>query len=309
MIGTRASKLALWQAHHVQQRLEAAHPGLAVALRTIRTRGDLQREVPVGRLAGKGFFVREIEEALLRGEVDLAVHSLKDLPSQLPGDLVLAGVLERADPRDALVSAQGWSLESLPRGCVLGTGSLRRRAQLRHARADLETVPLRGNVDTRLRKLAERACDALVLAVAGLERLGVRDVPVRPLPVDQCLPAVGQGALALEARADDAEVARWVVPLRHAPTERAIAAERAWLARLGGGCLAPATAYARTDGDRLRLEAMVAHPDGGTLLRRSIEGPAAQAESLGEKLACEMLEAGAAALLEAARAEPGDAAR
>jgi hydroxymethylbilane synthase len=294
----------MWQARHVAARLQALDPGLEVELAIIKTEGDVHSEVPFGAMPGKGFFVKEIESALLSGEIDLAVHSLKDLPSEFPDGLALAAVLERHDPRDAILSLSGFTLDELPQGTLVATGSPRRRAQLLHVRPDLGMSGIRGNVGTRIRKLREGRFGALVLALAGVERLGIASVPVVPVPISVCLPAVGQGALAVETRADDARARSLVSSLTDAATLRAVTAERAFLARLGGGCLAPATAFARTVDGRIVMESMVGDADGRRLLRDRIEGRAGDEIEMGEQLADRMLATGARPILEAARAAP-----
>lgn len=264
-IGSRGSALALWQAEHVRQRLGAL--GHEATIQVITTTGDRVQDRRLESVGGKGAFLKEIEEAMLAGEVDLAVHSLKDVPTALPAGLRLCAVLERADPRDALLSSSGLPLRRLPAGARIGTTSLRRRAQVAALRPDLVLQDLRGNVDTRIRKLREGACEAVVLAVAGLERLGRRDEATEVLEADVFLPAPGQGAIALECRVGDAPVTTAVAPLDHAPTARAVAAERALLAGLQGGCNVPLGAYAVEEDGALRLTAFVARPDGSGLLR------------------------------------------
>lgn len=299
-LGTRGSALALWQARHVAARLRELRPDVGIEERIIRTEGDVSTK-QFGANTNKGVFVKEIEDALIEKAVDLAVHSLKDLPTEMPDGLSIAAVLPRHDPRDALLSTAGWSFEELPRGTVVATGSFRRRCQLLSRRPDLEVVPVRGNVDTRIRKLKEGRFGALVLALAGVERLGLDEVPIRAIPDDVCLPAVGQGAVAVEIRADDPEAREVVGLLDDADTHDRVRAERAFLHRLGGGCLAPATGFADLDGDRLRIRAAVGDPDGRTVLRDEEAGPRRDAVALGEKLADRMLEAGAGDLLQAAR--------
>lgn len=303
-IGTRGSALALWQARHVGDRLRQAHAGLEVELVTIRTRGDRAGWAPA-RFGEKGIFVREIQEALRRAEVDLAVHSLKDLPSVEADGLAFGATLERHDPRDALVTPDGRALEELAPGTLLATASSRRRGQLLHARPDLRFIEMRGNVDTRIRRMREGACQGLVLALAGIERLGLRDATVRPIPTDRCLPAVGQGVVVVEVRADDAEAKQLVAPLDDRGAGLEAACERAFLRRLGGGCLAPATAFARVRDGRVRVEGVVCDPDGCRLLRRAAEGPAARASDIGESLAVELLESGGADILREAREAAG----
>ena len=308
MLGTRGSALALWQARHVASRLESAHRGLTVEIRKIKTRGDVNVDVPLGQVGGKAIFVKEIETALLAGEIDLAAHSLKDMPSELPDGLTLASVLERHDPSDVLITRDGADLAELAPGTLLGTGSLRRQCQLLHARPDLEFAPVRGNVDTRLRKLAEGQFGGLVLARAGVERLGITETPFRPLPTSICLPAVGQGAVVIETRNDDSATRQRVETLNHADTERRVAAERAFLARLGGGCFAPATAHATLDGEAILVEGIVGSPDGTRLLRDRVEGVSGEEIVLGTTLAERLLAGGAEKILAAAREEGGEGA-
>lgn len=304
VLGTRGSALALWQAGHIAERLRGLHPGLEIEQRIIKTEGDVQQTAPLG-VGDRGVFVRRIERALLDGQIDFAVHSLKDLPTEQPAGLAVTAVPERHDPRDALVTREGLSFEELPAGTVLGTGSFRRRAQLLAARGDLEIVPLRGNVDTRVRRVVEGRMDGVILALAGLQRLGLEAAPYRPIDPEICLPAVGQGALGVEARESAGEVRELLAPLDHPPTHGAVTAERAFLRRLGGGCLAPATAFARIDGSRVRLDAVVGDPDGKRLLRDREEGGLDAPAGLGERLAERLLSAGAGDLLEQARDECG----
>lgn len=292
-IGTRGSALALWQAHHVKGLLEAR--GHAVELHVITTTGDKLLDRRLELVGGKGAFLKEIEEALLAGQVDLAVHSLKDVPTQLPQGLGLCAFLERADPRDGLASRDGRGLDALPQGARVGTTSLRRQAQLRARRPDLEIVDLRGNVDTRLRKLREGEFDAILLAMAGVTRLGRAAEMTEVIEPEVLLPAPGQGAIALECRTDDAAVRSAAAALNHADTERAVTAERSFLSALGGGCNVPLGAWARPDGDGLRLSALVAREDGSTLLRG--EGQGGNPAELGRRVADDLLARGAGALL------------
>ncbi len=300
VLGTRGSALALWQARHVAGRLQEAHPGLEVEEQIIHTEGDRNMKV-LGAASTRGVFVREIEEALYTGKIDLAVHSLKDLPTAQPEGLCLAAIGERHDPRDALVSPEAYDLPTIPPGKVLGTGSFRRRCQILNRRPDLKVVPVRGNLQTRLRKLREGKFDVLVLALAGVERLKMTEVPVRPIPEEQCLPAAGQGVLGMEIREDDDRTGGLLSVLDHEPTRIRITAERSFLHRLGGGCMAPATGFADLDGDRIRVRAVVGDPDGTTLLQETETGPATEAGAIGRRLAERMLDAGAADLLEKAR--------
>jgi hydroxymethylbilane synthase len=305
VLGTRGSALALWQARHVAARLRDAHRDLEIVERIIKTEGDIQQHAPLG-MGDRGVFVRRIERALEAGEIDLAVHSLKDLPTTQPDGLAVAAVPQRHDPRDALLTVDGREFFELPEGTVMATGSFRRRTQLLHARPELATVPVRGNVDTRVRKLKAGEYGALVLALAGVQRLGLDEVPVRPIPTETCLPAVGQGALGIEIRTDDAAARQVVAVLDDVESHRAVDAERAFLRTLGGGCLAPATGYARVEGARLRIDAAVGDPDGKRLLKDSDGGEAADAEAIGSRLALRMLEAGAGRLLEEARESTED---
>jgi hydroxymethylbilane synthase len=300
VIGTRGSALALWQARHIASLLKDAHPDLETAERIIKTEGDIRQHGPLG--AGeRGVFVRAIEAELLEGRIDLAVHSMKDLPTSQPEGLVIAAVPGRADPRDALLSREGWTFEELPPGSVVATGSFRRRAQLLHARPDLRTEPVRGNVDSRVKKLCSGSFDALALALAGVRRLGIDQVPCQEIDPAVCLPAVGQGALAVETREGDGALLDLVKAIEHLESRSAVEAERAFLRRLGGGCLAPATAHATVDDGLLRIEAVVGDPDGTELMRDGDAGGTHESAALGSGLAARMLERGAGRLLELSR--------
>jgi hydroxymethylbilane synthase len=296
-LGTRGSPLALRQAELVRDALSARHPGLAVELTIITTQGDRAADVPLRQLSGQGVFARAIEEALLDGRVDVAVHSLKDLPSVETPGLIIAAVPPREDARDALVSRGDRGFAALPVGARVATGSPRRAAQLKAARPDLEIVDMRGNLDTRLRKLASQDLDALVLAVAGLSRLGLGGRIAEALPTTLCLPAVGQGALAVQCRADDTATRALLAPLDDAATHAAVDAERALLAALGGGCKVPIAAHAELCGDELELHGVVAAPDGSQVLRDSLAAPVAAAALLGMGLAARLMAAGAGDLL------------
>ena len=295
-IGTRGSALALAQSNWVKAQLTRDHPELEVELRIIKTRGDRLIDTPIQDLGGKGVFTKEIEEALLRGEIDLAVHSMKDLPTELPAGLVIAAMPKREDPRDALVTREKGTVGDLPPGTTIGTGSLRRRAQLRHYRRDLSIVPIRGNVDTRLRKLDEGQVDALVLAAAGLKRIGRADRVAEYLADEVCVSAVAQGALGIESRAED-PIREQLAFLHDPATCSEVAAERALLDRLGGDCHVPIGARARLAGGELRLIGVVANPDGSRLCRGEIHGDGGAAAELGRRLAEELLKQGAGALL------------
>lgn len=302
-VGSRGSKLALWQANWVRDTLLSLHPGLEVRIEIIKTSGDMIHDVPLAAIGGKGVFTKEIEEALLDGRIDLAVHSLKDLPTTLPEGLQLSVISEREDPRDALIlradaDASDITLESLPEGAIIGTSSPRRMAQLKHLRPDVQIKDLRGNVDTRLRKLDAGEYDAIILASAGLRRLGFGHRINQAIPTGTILSAVGQGALAIETRADDARTIRLIEPLNHTQTRAACAAERALLRALGGGCQTPIAAHAVVQGERLKLDGLVASVSGDLIIRDSLEAEAARAEQTGQELAERLLELGADALLQ-----------
>ncbi len=292
-IGSRGSQLALWQANHIRARLEAL--GETCEIQIIKTTGDRITDVPLAKVGTKGLFTKEIEEALLDGRVDLAVHSLKDLPTELPRGLALAAIPAREDPHDALV---GRSLAELPRGARAGTSSLRRVAQLRAARPDLTIESVRGNLDTRLRKLSEGRYDALVLAAAGLKRLGWGDRIAELLPFEIMCPAVGQGALAIETRGDGGRAAAICSRLEDAATRVAVTAERAVLAELGGGCQVPIGAHATVSEGAVTIVAIVGMPDGTKIIRRESAGAVPDAERLGRELGRELLESGAREILE-----------
>ncbi len=292
-IGSRGSKLALWQARWVASRLE--QQGRKCRIEVIKTTGDKITGVALSQVGAKGLFTKEIEEALLAGAIDLAVHSMKDMPTDVPAGLTIGAVSEREDPRDAVV---GRKLSALPVGARVGTSSLRRAAQLRLFRRDLVVEPIRGNLDTRLRKLDQGEFDAAVLATAGLKRLGWEERIEEILPVEVMCPAVGQGALAIETRLGDGPAAEACRPLDHAPTRAAVLAERAALAALGGGCQVPIGAYARVDGETLELHAIVVSPDATNSVRRSARGLVAEAEAVGRAVGLELLDGGAQEILE-----------
>ncbi|MGI9107063.1 MAG: hydroxymethylbilane synthase [Pyrinomonadaceae bacterium] len=303
IIGSRGSKLALWQAEWVKSRLATLRPQIEIRIRVIKTSGDVMRDVPLAVIGGKGVFTKELEEALLAEEIDLAVHSLKDLPTTLPDDLAITAITEREDARDALILREGdtetsATLHDLPRGAVVGTSSLRRQAQLKHLRPDVVIKDLRGNVDTRLRKLDEGGYDAIILASAGLRRLGLAHRINASIAPDEMLPAVGQGALGIETRAHDERTRALVSLLEHAPTRAACTAERTLLFALGGGCQVPIAAHAVVKGDALRLEALVAAMSGEQVIRDSIEDETQHAARAGETMAARLRERGADALLE-----------
>ncbi len=300
-IATRKSQLALWQAEHVAALLRRAHPGLAVELVPMTTKGDRILDRSLAAIGGKGLFIKELEVALEERQADMAVHSMKDVPADLPPGLDIAAVLPRADPRDALVSIRHAGLAELPPGARVGTSSLRRQAQLLAARADLRIEGLRGNVDTRLRRLEDGSLDAIVLACAGLVRLGWESRITARLAVETSLPAVGQGVIGIECRRDDARTCEALRALDHPPTRKVLAAERAFAGRLGGSCQSPIAAHASLHGERLTLHGLVAEPDGSRLFRDVIEDSAADPAALGRALAERLLATGAGPLLERLR--------
>ncbi len=297
VLGTRASRLAIWQAEWVRARLREIAPDVTVTLQRIKTSGDKILDVPLAKIGGKGLFVKEIEEALLQGTIDLAVHSMKDVPTALPEGLDILCVPEREDPRDALISREAKPLERLPQGARVGTSSLRRQSQLLHRRPDLKIEMLRGNLDTRLRKLREGEFDAIVLAAAGLKRMGWADRITEYLPPEVSLPAIGQGALGIEGRRDDTFVREVVSALEHPPTRTAVTAERALLDKLEGGCQVPIAAHATLVGGRLRLEGLIASVDGRRIVQDVVEGPAVDARQLGTRLGEQLLRQGGGAIL------------
>jgi hydroxymethylbilane synthase len=312
VIGSRGSKLAVWQANWVKKQLAAA--GHEVVIRIIKTTGDKLQQASsaqpltmwiaqaVAEAGTKGLFIKEIEEALIAGEVDLAVHSMKDLPTAQPAGLVVAAVPAREDARDVLISRDGRRLGEFAARARVGTSSLRRQAQLRSLRADLEVIPMRGNLDTRLKKLDRSDCEALVLAAAGIHRLGLERRITAYFPIEQMCPAVGQGALALETRQGDTGIRDALRPLDHYPTHLAVRAERAVLRQLGGGCQVPIAAHAVPEGAQLRLWGVVASHTGDRVLRATAAGPMEEPEHLGTVVAEELLRLGAEAILHAVRA-------
>jgi hydroxymethylbilane synthase len=305
IIGTRGSSLALWQANWIADRLRAAHPGLDVRLAIIKTQGDRIVRTALPDIGGKGLFTKEIEDALRAGKVDFAVHSLKDLPTDVPEGLNIAAFATREDPRDALVTAQGLALADLAEGASVGTSSPRRQAQLRAARPDLRFVDLRGNVETRIRKMREQGLAATVLAMAGLNRLGIAGVGIQPLDPEVCLPAVGQGILAVETRDGDGRVSGLVAVLDDGDARACAIAERTVLSGLGGGCQVPMGALAEVgENGKLRLRAAVASRDGARIIRVEMHGNADAAQELGETAARALLDQGAGEALLSCGASP-----
>ncbi len=297
-IGTRASALALWQANWVKDRLEERYPDLEVTLTKIKTQGDKILDVPLAMVGGKGLFVKEIQEAMLRGEVDIAVHSMKDVPTVFPEGTALRCITEREDPRDILVLKQGYrTFSDIRRNGRIGTSSLRRKAQLLHLRPDLEMVDIRGNVETRIRKLGEDNLDAVVLAAAGMHRLGFADQIGEYFDPKTCLPAIGQGALGLESRVDDDQTNALIDFFNHPPTAYAVKAERAVLATLEGGCQVPIAAFGTVRDETLELTGLVSDVAGKKLLKKTVTCHVDQAVEAGVALAGDLLDMGAGAIL------------
>lgn len=301
-IATRESRLALWQAEHVQACLQDAHPGLDVSLVPMTTKGDQMLDSPLARIGGKGLFVKELELALLEGRADIAVHSMKDVPAQFPEGLQLPIIMQRADPLDAFVSNQYAKFRELPQGAKVGTASLRRQTQLLHLRPDLQIETLRGNVQTRLQKLDDGQYDAIILACAGLRRLGLEERIAQSLAVEDSLPAIGQGAIGIECREGDAQTLALLAVLHDADTATCLIAERAINARMGGNCTLPLAGYATLsdsqEGQQMRLAARMGSPDGKTLLATDITGPANTALAMGQQAANELLAMGADKILQ-----------
>ncbi len=304
IIGTRGSKLALWQAEWVKAEINKHFPELNITLKKIKTTGDKILDVPLAKVGGKGLFVKEIEEAMLRGEIDIAVHSMKDVPTELPAGLHLGAICKREDPRDAFISRltnggfQIKSFKDLPQGATVGTSSLRRSCQLKHIRPDLQILQLRGNVDTRLRKLDEGQFDAIILASAGVKRLGHEDRITEYLPTDISLPAIGQGAIGIECREDDDFINEIISRLNHAETAVCVRAERAFLKQLEGGCQVPIAAHATLEGNILKLDGLVGSIEGDRIIRDQLEGAPEKAEALGEELANIILSRGGKEILD-----------
>ena len=296
-IGTRGSPLALWQAHWIKFQLESVHDDLTVELVKIKTSGDKIQDVPLAKVGGKGLFTKEIEESMLRYETDIAVHSMKDVPVQFPPSLILSVVTEREDPRDALISRKNLKLDDLPKGARVGTGSFRRTTQLLHYRPDLEVVPMRGNVQTRLDKLESEGLDAIILAAAGLIRLEKADHITEYIEPEIMLPGGGQGAVGIESRKEDLKTMTLIFPLDHEETHRALEAERSFLTRLEGGCQVPIGVYATIEGETLHLRGLVGSLDGKQILKAESKGSVEDPESIGFQLAGEILEMGADKIL------------
>lgn len=299
-IGTRGSALALTQADWVAARLRQRYPDVKIATVVIKTRGDIMQDVSLVKIGGKGVFVKEIEDALLRGEIDIAVHSMKDVPSELPDGLHIATIPEREDPRDVLIAKDNRKIESLPRGARIGTGSLRRGMQMRNLLPDVQIVPLRGNLDTRIKKIEAEGLDGVIVAAAGIRRMGWIHRVSQFIPAEVMLPAVGQGALGIELRADDSSLADMLAFLNHPATSMEVGAERSFLQRLGGGCQLPIAAYAQIRGKELTVRGLVGSLNGRTMITDEVRGNQSDYRMLGTLLAERILSQGGQALLDQA---------
>jgi len=299
IIGTRGSKLALWQANWVKERLEKLYPDLKIEIEKIKTTGDKILDTPLAKIGGKGLFVKEIEEALLSKKIDIAVHSMKDVPTEIPEGLQISAICEREDPRDAFISIDGTLLSSLPKGAQIGTSSLRRIVQLKALRKDLEIKPLRGNVDTRLRKLKEGKFYGIILAMAGIKRMGLESNVTETIPEEIMIPAIGQGAIGIETRFDDDFINEIIKPLNHQETSICVLSERAFLSVIGGGCQVPLACHAKIfKNKKLKIIAMIGDPDGEMpMIKGSKEGNLEDAQKLGKELAEELLLSGGSKIL------------
>ncbi|MCX5856180.1 MAG: hydroxymethylbilane synthase [Deltaproteobacteria bacterium] len=296
-IGTRGSALALTQARWVADQLKNRLPDVGVEITVIKTKGDIMQDVSLAKIGGKGIFVKEIEDALLRGDIDLAVHSMKDVPVDLPDNLEIGITTEREDPRDVLISKDNRQLEDMPHGARIGTGSLRRGFQLRNLYPSIEIVPLRGNLDTRIRKIETENLDGIVVAAAGMKRIGWGDRISQFIPLDTMLPSIGQGVLGIELRKDDTDIKHALAFINHLETWVETAAERAFLKRLGGGCQLPIAAYGKKQGENLKLKGLLGSLDGRIMIRDEIEGSCDDAEMMGARLADTILSRGGRAIL------------
>lgn len=306
VIGSRGSGLALWQANWIKSQLEELHPGLPVEIKIIKTSGDIIQDVPLAKIGGKGLFVKEIEEAMLRREVDIAVHSMKDVPMNLPFELEISIITERENPFDALISRDNIKLDDLPQNAKVGTGSLRRSSQLLKYRPDLQIFPLRGNIDTRIKKLNSEGLDAIILAAAGLRRMGWADKITEVISPDIILPAMGQGAVGIEARKRDYDVLAAILDLDHEPTHLALDAERAFVGKLEGGCQVPIGAYATLDNesDELTLKGLVASLDGTIIYQKEKKRTSVEAKKLGREMGDDLLNMGADVILKEIYQQP-----
>lgn len=304
-IATRQSRLALWQTEYVADTLRRAHPGIDIEIIPMTTRGDQILDKSLAKVGGKGLFIKELETAMIEDRADIAVHSMKDVPWDLPGGMTIGAVLQRADPGDAIVARKnGDALSSLPEGARVGTSSLRRQAQIQNVRPDLQVSPVRGNVETRLRKLDQGAFDAVILAAAGLKRLGFGERITGRLTMDECLPAIGQGIIGIECREQDQDILEALRPVEHSGTRRCINAERSLARELGASCESPIAAYGEVRDGELFLRGVVALPDGSRLIKAMVRGSVTDGHELGRELAADLRAQGAGELLEALRAQP-----
>ncbi len=297
-IGTRGSDLALVQANWVSDRLKSLCTDLSVEVVPIRTRGDRMQDISLVEIGGKGVFVKEIEEALLRGDIDIAVHSMKDVPVDLPDGLTIGAIPEREDPRDVLISREGRKMEGLPKGARIGTGSLRRGMQIKSLMPDIEIVPRRGNIDTRMKKIVTENLDGIIIAAAGMKRMGRGREVTQYIPLEVMMPSAGQGVLGLEHREDDRETGELIIPLNHPDTVVEISAERAFLKRLGGGCQVPIAGIARKQGDNLVIKGLVGSIDGRVMIMDEVRGKSGDWEDMGSALAENILSRGGRAILD-----------
>ena len=297
-IGTRGSRLALTQTNFVADKIKKIMPEANIEICIIKTSGDIMEDISLLKMGGKGVFVKEIEDALLSGAIDLAVHSMKDVPTEVPAGLEFVAILQREDVRDILASKDNRKIEQMPRGARIGTGSLRRASQLLAVLPDVVIIPLRGNLDTRLKKIETEKLAGVIVAAAGMKRMGLADRITQFLPVEIMLPAVGQGALGLELRTGDDELKKNLAKINHAPTYTEITAERSFLRHLGGGCRLPIAALGKLEGDKLSLEGLVADPQGSSIIRDKVQGSVFEAEELGKRLAKIILEKGGKKLLD-----------
>ena len=297
-LGSRASRLALYQSQWVAARLQQSFPDLKIEIIEIKTQGDKILDVPLAKIGGKGLFVKELDEALLDGRIDLAVHSMKDVPTDLPKELQIAALTFREDPRDVLISRNNIPLEKLPKGAVIGTSSLRRQAQMLHYSKDFKIVSLRGNLDTRIKRIKEKKLDAIILAAAGIHRLGWHEKISEYLPIHICLPAIAQGVLGIEVHSGRDEVKQIVSVLDHPKTRKEVLAERALLKELEGGCQVPIAAFGELNNSTLRLQALVASVDGERIIKDCLEGPLDDPESIGIRLARKLIDQGADKILD-----------
>jgi len=297
-IGTRGSRLALRQAYLIAERIKSKHPAVEIEIITIKTKGDKLQDIALVKIGGKGVFVKEIEEALIRGDIHIAVHSMKDVPVDLPDELEIGAIPEREDPRDVLISKDGKKIEELANGARIGTGSLRRTIQLKSLLPDIEVVPIRGNLDTRIKKIATEDLDGILVAAAGMKRMGLAKEVSQYIPIEWMIPSAGQGVLGIELRKDNEEIKNLVSFLNHSDTIIKFSAERSFLKHLGGGCQVPIAAHATKQGNRLILRGLVGNIDGSVVISDEVRGPCENAKEMGRTMADNILEHGGREILE-----------